>query len=213
MAVQLFVTFRCPIILHHCQMTADSRSIANKRTAGRLAGRRGKNCSPTIVAARGSLCWPIFAVTALGRSGLLRCISPLLTQSRQGSLTGRERVKLARLARAAPAPGALSHMEGATDLDRIDLRLEAEIPRCTLNLHMAQKRPDRLQVAGSFQNVQSLRPPQRLDAVDGRIKTRFNDPLFYQAAQLASTHRAVSSTAAREQVIGALPARRREPFF
>jgi hypothetical protein len=30
MALQRFVTFACPMISHHCQKTADSRSIANK---------------------------------------------------------------------------------------------------------------------------------------------------------------------------------------
>ena len=53
---------------------------------------------------------------------------------------------------------AALHIEGATDLDGINLRLKAEISRCALNLHMAQERTNRLQVASSFQNVQSFRP-------------------------------------------------------
>jgi len=108
---------------------------------------------------------------------------------------------------------AIIHIEGATDLDRINLRLQAEIPRCALNLHMAQQRPNRLQVARPFQDVQSFRPAQRLQAIDGRIKTRFVDPVLYQAVQLPGPHRAVSSAAASEQVIAALLARRCDEIF
>src|SRR5215471_11029647 len=57
-----------------------------------------------------------------------------------------------------PRWGAVIHIEGATDLDGVNLCLKAEISRCALNLHMTQERPNRLQVTSSFQNVQSFRP-------------------------------------------------------
>ena len=62
---------------------------------------------------------------------------------------GRERARGATTA---------SDIEGPRDLDWVGICLEAEIPRCALNLHMAQQRSNRLQIASSFPYVESLRP-------------------------------------------------------
>jgi hypothetical protein len=61
-----------------------------------------------------------------------------------------------------PRCGVVIHIEGATDLEGVNLRLKAEISRCALNLHMTQERPNRLQVTSSFQNVQSFRKDSML---------------------------------------------------
>jgi hypothetical protein len=51
-----------------------------------------------------------------------------------------------------------SDVEGPTDRDRVGFGFKTEISRCALDLRMAQKRSNRLQIASAFQNVESLRP-------------------------------------------------------
>src|SRR3984893_1323222 len=53
---------------------------------------------------------------------------------------------------------AASDIEGPTDLDWVGLCFETEISRGALDSCMAQQRSNRLQIAGAFQNVESLRP-------------------------------------------------------
>jgi hypothetical protein len=53
---------------------------------------------------------------------------------------------------------AASDIEGPTDLDRVGLCFETEISRGALDSCMAQERSNGLQIASSFQNVESLCP-------------------------------------------------------
>ena len=53
------------------------------------------------------------------------------------------------------APTA-SDIEGPTDLDWVSLCFETEISRCALDSCMAQERSNCLQIARTFQNVESL---------------------------------------------------------
>jgi hypothetical protein len=48
-----------------------------------------------------------------------------------------------------------SDVKGPTDRDRVGLCFEPEIPRRAFNLHMAQERSNRLQIASAFQNVEA----------------------------------------------------------
>src|SRR3984893_13369388 len=50
-----------------------------------------------------------------------------------------------------------SDIEGPTDLDWVGLCFETEISRGALDHCMAQERSNRLQIASTFQNVESLR--------------------------------------------------------
>jgi hypothetical protein len=58
MALQLFVTFRCPMISHHCPKTTDSRPIANKQ-----GGRWPDSESTDAGRGRGFLAWTCRACT------------------------------------------------------------------------------------------------------------------------------------------------------
>src|ERR1700737_3917308 len=51
-----------------------------------------------------------------------------------------------------------SDIEGPTDLDGVGVCFQTEISRCALDSCMAQERSNCLQIASSFQNVESLRP-------------------------------------------------------
>src|ERR1700732_715965 len=53
---------------------------------------------------------------------------------------------------------AASDIEGPTDLDWVGLCFETEISRGALDSCMAQERSNCLQIASTFQNVESLRP-------------------------------------------------------
>src|ERR1700720_3320983 len=86
------------------------------------------------------------------------------------------------------APTA-SDIESPTDLDWVSLCFETEISRCALDSCMAQQRSNCLQIASTFQNVESLRPARRLYAVIRGIESRLDDPELQQAFQLPLTHR------------------------
>ena len=55
------------------------------------------------------------------------------------------------------APTA-SDIEGPTDLDGVGVCFQTEISRCALDSYMAQECSNCLQIASTFQNVESLRP-------------------------------------------------------
>ena len=60
-------------------------------------------------------------------------------------------------------PGAVrsaipSDIECSADCYRVGFGFKTEISRCALDLHMSQECSDRLQIAGTPQNVESLRP-------------------------------------------------------
>jgi hypothetical protein len=77
-----------------------------------------------------------------------------------------------------------SDVEGPTDRDRVGLCFETEIPRRAFDLHMAQKRSNRLQIASAFQNVESLRPTQGFDAIGPGIESCLDHPDLQQTGQL-----------------------------
>src|SRR6202040_2425502 len=77
------------------------------------------------------------------------------------------------------APTA-SDIEGPADLDGVGLCFETQISRCALDSCMAQERSNCLQIASTFQNVESLRPAERLYAVIRGIESRLATPELLQ---------------------------------
>src|ERR1700730_16459330 len=82
---------------------------------------------------------------------------------------------------SAPSVGNLwaataSDIEGPTDLDWVGLCFETKISRGALDSGMAQERSNCLQIAGTLQNVESLRPAYGLYAVIRGIESRLDDP-------------------------------------
>jgi hypothetical protein len=63
-----------------------------------------------------------------------------------------------KAAKAIGITSTASDIEGPTDLDWVGLCFETEISRCALDSCMAQERSNCLQIASTFQNVESLRP-------------------------------------------------------